>query len=387
MWRTPLSLIAGSADVNVTITSDTLIGNLWTYLGSPSGPQTVTVTVDNADIGDVQVTADWAGGSTFQFNAINGGRILGLGGDGGAGGDDNGATGTSGSHGGDGGAALSGNGFVLNIDIDGGFLLGGAGGGGGGSYDDLGASGDPGGGGGGGQGFSVTSGGAAGMPTGIPVASDGVDGGQGGPGAGGSGGGTNAGATGGGWGEGGISGVSTALSLTGGIGGRAGSAYLSTNGSTLVFNGAKSEATLITELRLIGESGAGFALMKSKNNNTAGGTAATSTGGFTFQINGDLLYIDSLNGDVTSTLYWFGGTGAPTTATYEVRSVSGTEYGNDSWTATGAAAGTWVDLDSPRTWSITNTGQREVQQQFEIRRVGSGGILESGILRLFMESP
>ena len=96
MFSSPLSLIAGGQLIERTISTDTLIGNLWTFLGSLEGVRDVTLIIDNADAGDIQVTLDWTAGSTFTIICINGGRILGLGGAGGRGGDDFGATGEAG---------------------------------------------------------------------------------------------------------------------------------------------------------------------------------------------------------------------------------------------------------------------------------------------------
>lgn len=160
-FRIPQALIAGGGSTRLTITSDTLIGNLHTFFGSPPGPRDVVLTVDGADVGDVRITLDWAPGSTFEIVCINDGRVLGLGGDGGAGGSDFGSTGDPGEHGADGGAAIA-SAYNVSIDVDDGYLLGGGGGGGGGAYADNGADGDSGGGGGGGQGFSPTDGGDAG---------------------------------------------------------------------------------------------------------------------------------------------------------------------------------------------------------------------------------
>lgn len=133
MWRNPL-IIAGGGAVTLTITSDTLIGNLHTFLGSPTGQQAINILIDGADVGDVQITTDFAAGSTFTFQCINGGRILGLGGDGGKGANRPVASNTynSGNKGSPGGHAIDSQ-YDVNIDIDDGYLFGGGGGGGGGS--------------------------------------------------------------------------------------------------------------------------------------------------------------------------------------------------------------------------------------------------------------
>lgn len=384
MWRIPVSLIAGAADFSVAITSDTLIGNLWTFFGSPAGPQTVVVIVDGANVGNVQVTADWTAGSTFQFICINGGRILGLGGKGGNGGDDNGAFGTSGYQGGDGGHALSSNGFTINIDIDDGYLMGGGGGGGGGSYDDTGAGGDAGGGGGGAAGFSVTTGGAGGSSIGLPPALPGSAGGPTGAGVGGVGGGSGIGigGDGGAFGLGGYTGYAdtTTSAYFGGTGGRAGNAFFPTNGATIVHTGVKLEATLVSEGRLVGQLTTGWVELANIIYNNGGFGGGSQTVGWTFSNVGLLTFNSSATADTPYSNNWFGGPFSATAigADFDVRTVVGHTSGTP-WTVSAAAEGTFINLTTTRVWSLTGTSV-ENQSLYEIRSVGSTGILASGYL-------
>jgi hypothetical protein len=387
VWRIPPPLFAGSGVINQVFTSDTLIGDLYTFLGSPSGPQEVTLTVDGADIGDVRITGSFAGGSTFDIICINGGRVVGLGGEGGDGGNDNGATGTSGSFGSNGGHALSITGFTVNLDIDDGFLLGGGGGGGGGGYSSTNNS--PGGGGGGGQGFGTgISGGAAGTPTGTPVANPGGDGSKSGPGTGGNGGDTtapgNAGGNGGSWGYGGAIGEfpTTAPSNFGGAGGSAGSAMVGSG--TLVFSGTKSQTTLEAENRIIGEIG-GYINIPGFLSNGVGGDNNSKTCGFDFQndTGGTLTLIRSggtpPSSNTNRTDSWE--IGNLNNADYELAALSGMRDG--TWDASAAADGTWTVLTTADLiWSITTTGNDAVTQMFAIRRAGdtSGNYLATGKL-------
>jgi hypothetical protein len=385
MWRIPAPLIAGGSETIASITLDTYIGNLWVYLGSPVGPREVVLVVDGADAGDIQITADWTAGSTFQINCINGGRVVGLGGNGGDGGNDNGATGTPGSAGGSGGPALSSNGFTVNIDIDDGYLLGGGGGGGGAAYDDTGAGGDAGGGGGGGAGFAVTTGGSAGVNIGSPPGTDGTDGGPTGAGVGGAGAGSglNIGGNGGEFGLGGYTGdADTSISAYyGGHGGRAGSAFLPTNSATIVYNGVKTEATLISEMRLLGQTTEGYAQLEQIIYNNGGFGGGVQTVGWTFSSVGLLTFNSSATPDTNYSNNWYGGPfGAVATgADFEVRTVSGHFFGT-AWSVEAAAIDTWIALGSDRVWSITGSGTTDTRSLYEIRSVGSSGILASGYL-------
>jgi len=389
MWRIPVSLIAGGSDSEILIESNQLIGNLWLFMGSLSGPQDVIVTVDGVDIGDVQVTADWAGGSTFQFVVINGGRILGLGGDGGNGGSDFGANTEGGFDATDGGSAISSNGFEINVDIDDGFLHGGGAGGGGGAGFDAGSSTDAGGGGGGGQGFSATNGGDRGVNIGLPAATDGGDGGPGGSGVGGVGAGSNPGGLGGNggpWGAGGHTGESFAAFLEGGVGGRGGSAFLPTNGATIVYNGVKNEATLITESRLIGLTTEGYPFMNRFQQSSGGNSGASTDVGFRFETNGNLTLIDDLGGNTTRTDTWFGGTGTPDTTAFEIRETPSQQF-NNSYDTRPASVGTWVTLDSSRTYEYNDVGPSSAFTHIEIRETGSANIYESGYISARAEGP
>jgi hypothetical protein len=390
MWNIPVSLIAGGSETLTTITSDTLIGNLWTFFGSPAGPQAVVLTIDGADVGDIQVTADWTTGTTFQFNCINGGRILGLGGAGGDGASDFGASTENGVAGGDGGSALSSNGFAINVDIDDGYLLGGGGGGGGGAGADNGATAEAGGGGGGGAGFSVTSGGSAGASIGLPPALDGNDGGPAGAGLGGDGAdvGVTDGGDGGGWGTGGTTGDSTdigAVRHRGGVGGTAGQAFLPTNGATITYNGAKTEATLISESRLIGETDTGYPELAKLLSANAGGGGFTEEGAWRFvAADGNLIKEDSVSVNTTYTAYWYAGTGSPTGADFDVRLTFQYEEG---WTTSAAAINTWVSLSSDRVWEMSVTGPTANTSHFEIRRNSDSRLLTSGWMNLSMLGP
>jgi hypothetical protein len=131
MWRIPPPLVAGIGDAqSALITSDTYVGDLYTYLGSPSGRQDVTITVDGADAGEIIITNAWTAGSTFTFIATNNGRILGMGGAGGAGAPDLGATGDVATAGTSGTAAITNQGnYSVAIDADDGYIYGGGGGG------------------------------------------------------------------------------------------------------------------------------------------------------------------------------------------------------------------------------------------------------------------
>ena len=315
MWRIPAPLMAGGASLNLTISVDTFCGNLWEFMGSPTGPQSVVITVDGADFGRVEITADWWGGSTFSFVCINGGRIVGEGGRGGTGALSLGGQGTGGGMGTAGGDALACDGFIVNVDVDDGFLCGGGGGGGGGSYTNFDTSfGEAGGGGGGGAGFinlatedftyddlvalNVSAnlglsdelldtilalnpvryfgaGGGPGNGQNPPNAEFGTDGTKYDMGLGGAGSTarfdpnpTSHGGNGGALGSGGQTGRSSyafgnyattwnrelyGRYLAGGVGGRAGNAFRPTNGASIVYTGSKSAATLRGEDRLRGE--------------------------------------------------------------------------------------------------------------------------------------
>lgn len=376
VWSTPIALMSGGGVITITINSDTYIGNLWTYLGTPSGEQAVTVIVDGADAGDIQITPDWTGGSTFQITCINGGRVIGLGGNGGAGGADLGATGQAGVNGSSGGAAITASsGVTVNLDIDDGYLFGGGGGGGGGSYTDTGVAGDPGSGGGGGQGFYATTGGAAGSPSGTPVAAAGAGGTKSAPGAGGTGSvsTTSYGGGGGGWGSGGQAGNSYQIAIPGsfglqyygGVGGTAGRAFYA-NGGALNLNGATSEAALISAGRIKGEIGP-FGAANFTSIVKFVSVAGASTTSITLRNDGDVLRNP---GAQTTSTQWATGTLASFGDDYEIRTrnTAGSNDTSGTWTATPAAAGTWIALTSDRTYSLNSAaGIESAASAVEIR--------------------
>lgn len=379
MWKKPLSLVSSGPSIERTITIDALVGNLHTYLGAPTGTQAVSVIVDGADAGDIQITTDWAAGSTFTITAINGGRILGLGGRGASGGIEWGTGGDAGSHGIAAQAAISSNGFAVDVDVDDGYLLGGGGGGGGGSAEDLGVFAYAGGGGGGGAGFSVTNGGAAGAQTGVYTApTPGGTGGPTGPGGGGvaGGGGKGFGGNGGVWGSGGQGGGSdemfqgTGFYLYGGRGGDAGAAFGTTNGAVVTLTGAKSEATLRTEDRLKGTIDTIVSSMGNFQFNTDS-DAASTTHGYTFASTGSLLNIDS-SGSVAVSGKWTSATIAANVGDdFEIRIRNiNTDDTDGTWDANPGPDGTWFALSSNQTWTFTNgAGARTTASFFEIRHV------------------
>lgn len=379
MWSRRIPFMGGNF-ISRIFTIDTIIDNMWAYLGNPTDTVFVTFIVDGADIGYPNITLDFAAGSTFTINCINGGRVLGLGGNGGKGGDDLGSDGTYGDGGVTGGAAITSNAFNVSVNIDDGFLLGGGGGGGGGAADDLGVTVDPGGGGGGGQGYGVTTGGAAG--TGSPLAAAGTGGTQAARGVGGAGG-TSAGdgGNGGVWGAGGRSGKSTDiagtgggfflspyLNLFGGVGGRGGRAFAPSGGAVISYSGAKNEATLRSEGRIKGETLANSINLIVIQSNSAS-DAGTTTHGWRFKSNGNLEKIQVAN-PVTYTDQWASVTETGFGANYQIRTGSRTGDIDGTWDVAAAAAGTWIDLSADRTWTFTHGGGlREVGQLFELRRI------------------
>lgn len=396
--------MAGSgAAVTVIFTEDTLIGNLWTFLGSPAGPQAVDITIDGVDLGNVQVTADWTGGTTFQFTCINGGRLIGLGGNGGMGGSDFGASGEAGQDGGGGSPGLTGAaGQTINVDIDEGFLLGGGGGGGGGSYVNLGLTGEPGSGGGGGAGFSVTTGGNPGSPSGIPAGSPGLNGGPSGPGAGGFGVGIGTGVdggSGGNWGAGGVSGSTSnmmagqAFFLVGGVGGRGGRAFVP-NGSSLVLNGAKSEVTLRSEERLLGETTSKIVSFASSRRGQSDSRAGTTTHGYQWRTDGILFHIDSAAGGGGNDIVGFWSSGVAVGSfgdDYEVRNRNkfSSQDKSRNWDSEPGPQGTFFPLTSFRSWTLTSSsGIQTTAGLFEIRLISApaSDIIDSVLLSITDEN-
>ena len=395
MWRSPLSIFGGSGAATVTFTEDAYVGDLYTYLGSPSSPVEVTITANDADVAYIAISNAFAGGSTFQFTAINNGRFIGVGGAGGVGGNDYGATGSKGFFGSSGGPAIESANFNINIDIDDGFLFGGGGGGGGGSFNDLGASGTPGGGGGGGIGWGNAAGGAAGSPTGSPVATAGSAGGQTAAGTGGAGGtsGTNDGGDGGGWGLAGVNGQfanpqQTVFGNTqgaGGAGGDSGPAFYPTAGAVATFNGSSSEATLRTENRIKGETDGriiipdrkvyGFHLGVGHPSYTYGWKFGSTAAGILTKIYpaGDTNYTDS----------WYVGNDI-TASEYEVRIVADTHGG--TWDTDPGTAGDWFAMSAARTWSLTTAAVPAYASSiFEVRRTDETLAAASGHLSAEVE--
>lgn len=371
MWRIPLPLFAGNSGIfTTTFTADEYIGDLFQYLGQPTGPVTVNFTADGVDLGEIIITNEFQPGSTFTFNAINGGRIVGEGGNGGDGGADFGASGDSGTRGQDGTPAIRSNGFNVNVNVDAGFLLGGGGGGGGGAYtntDPILGNGDAGGGGGGGQGWSGGVGGSGGNPsTGFPGPTDGGDGTRVGPGGGGDAGGvtaaSGAGGDGGIWGAGGDTGRSSvpgliggSFVLIGGIGGQAGEAFLGTNGATINLTGSKSEATLRSEGRIKGETAE--LVIDLPNNYLSlallimGDTNITV--GSTFRSDGDLAKIDSRVADVLNPEFWLNGTLVGVGSNYDIRRRGLSQDGT----------GTWFTAPAETTWTSLSTNQGLLLQE------------------------
>ncbi len=397
MFGFPPSLIAGGVTTNVEITSDEYIGDLFTYLGSPAGPVEVTFVVDNADAAEIIISQNFHPSSTFQFTAINGGRIIGTGGSGGSGGNDNGASGTRGNSGSDGGHAIYSNTFNVNVNVDNGYLLGGGGGGGGGSYNDTGTGGTPGGGGGGGAGWGNAAGGAAGNPTGTPVAQAGTAGSQTAAGSGGAGGTslTNDGGDGASYGFAGTHGqfaspksaVFGPVSGNGGAGGDAGSAFRPAGAATITFNGVKGETTLRSENRVKGEVDGylnippideviGFHVGIGHPQRSYGWEFENNTGG-------TLQKTDTDSGSVDLTTAWYVGN-AITAGDYFVRVSPTTEGGNWTNEPTGTP-GDWFQLSALRQWLvIRSTASGYAQAIFEIRRddetlPAASGLLSAGV--------
>ena len=387
MWRIPLSLIAGQGQIDVSITSDTLVGDLYTFLGSPPGQVDVVVTVDAAMAGNIVITTDFATGSTFTVNVINGGMVVGLGGNGGGGGITYGTTGEAGQRGFDGGPAIE-SAYDIDLDIDNGFLFGGGGGGGGGSFAVDGTVGVAGGGGGGGRGFSTTAGGLPG-DNGTPVpASQGGQGGPSGFGIGGAPSGTGLlnlmlGGNGGDWGSAGVSGTSSdllgaggTLFYSGGIGGKAGEAFKSNAGATVTYTGAKTEATLRTEGRIYGETDPEridlLRFFQGEISTTTSAVAMTlATTGFRFDSNGNLVFLDSFNGNTVNTDQWLSATAVGRGADYDirVRAFTPSEDQSGVWDTFPGTQGNWFNLASNREYSFaTTTSPTYVASLIEIRR-------------------
>jgi hypothetical protein len=252
--------LAGGGDtyIAIDITTDTTLGDLYVFLGSPTNTMHVTINVSNgAALLSTIIPNNFNPFSTFAINVTEAGFLTGAAGKGGKGGgafwensvDHASQDGQDGFAGGD--ALLTS--FNIDIDLDDGFVWGGGGGGGGGSGFDDASSAEAGSGGGGGQGHTTVAGGAVGNGPGNP--NPGVQGTISDEGAGGAagGGGGGAGGSGGSWGVDGNNGA--AATQAGGTGGTAGYAIKTVDGASINYSGAKNEATLISEDRLLGNTG------------------------------------------------------------------------------------------------------------------------------------
>ena len=390
MWRIPAPLIGGGADVIQTITSEVKIGDLYTYLGSPPNPVDVNITIDGVDVGCIIISSSFAGGSTFQFNCVNGGRILGLGGAGGDGTNYSGIP-SGGTRGEDGTAAMSSDGFAVLVDIDDGFLLGGGGGGGGGGAQQTGAfTGAAGGGGGGGCGFDVTFGGNGGNQAGVPPGFPGANGGRDLGGLGGAGGTpvfSNGGGNGGFWGTGGQAGDQVSQYASAGFllsnaaktGGRAGAAFLPLNGANITFIGAKTEATLRSEQRILGSTESDFVVYGFVTFQTSADVSVpgSSTTGTTFRSDGNINQGDLSGGGPLITSQWLPTTNATEAVKYEIRERNGANDVSGTWASrVNVTPGDWSALTSSRTQSISSaSGIQGAVTMMEIRRADYTGLV------------
>ena len=399
MWRIPGPLLSSGGTQSLYFSSDIWIGDLWVYMGSPSSPVDVLVTADNCDVGGIYVPADFTAGSTFQLTGANGGRFIGEGGDGGVGGNDTGSSATSGTAGNGGGHAVSSEGFIINVDIDNGYLLGGGGGGGGASGADRGATADAGGGGGGGQGFNGGAGGAGGSGS-TPVADAGTAGSVSAPGAGGGGGGVTApfpdGGGGGNWGESGTRGFHTTTgggphnTIRAGRGGSAGNAFAPMSGSAaLNLNGAASEATLRSSGRISGETDG--LIVAHSTFVSFGSSMASFTLGWTWGNNGELTRLNSLSGNTVISGYFWRDTQAGSgianfdNTLYEIVQDSGTAASGSGWDTEFPAPDIYYPLTTNRTLSITDSAFRSPSEMIRIRRIGEAGDLAMGFYGVEME--
>lgn len=386
MWRIPVSLIAGGGETLLNFTSDTWVGDLWTYIGSPALPVEVSITADGCDVGGIYVSANFAAGSTFQCTAINGGRFIGKGGDGGTGADDLGSSTQNGGHGFAGGHAISSEGFTINVDVDDGFLFGGGGGGGGAAGVDLGATADAGGGGGGGIGFTGQGGfGGEGGNGSSPSAKDGLDGSSSAVGAGGSGGGTSTatavGGDGGFWGEAGKRGYYDGTTRRGGSGGIAGNAFAPISGAASVnFNGTLTESQLRSSGRVLGETVGQIILQSARTSRAQSALGNSVNVGFAFESDGELNIINTVSGGgIQSGYYWrdtINATGFESNfvvANYEILREAATRTGTWDNTSNFASEDTWLSLSaSPQVYD-TSTTISAAAQLFKIRRTTASG--------------
>lgn len=394
MWRIPAPLIAGGGNFTETFTADEYIGNLYTYLGSPSSPTVVNWQIDGCDLGEIIIPNTFAPGSSFSFTCVNGGRILGEGGAGGVGGADFGTTGDTAGNGNSGTPAISSNGFNVSLNIDDGFLFGGGGGGGGGAYSAQTGYGHPGGGGGGGQGWSGGSGGSAGAPSGVPSAANGGPGSRVGAGAGGSGAAiiddpvNNDGGAGGTWGLGGRTGIITDLLdasgnflYYGGLGGQAGAAFSGFNGGSLTLTGSSSETTLRSQGRILGQTSAPYLLSPFFH---IVSVTSVQTGGIRFETDGDLTKVKPT--PETQTAFWLNGSLAAVGSNYEARVTNLTLQPNakDGTFSTSAAAdGTWISISAAREWNKAFAGADRVAALFDVRRNDHPGVGADDVMMSF----
>ena len=401
-FRVPSPLMAGGADILVVLNSDTWVGDLYTYLGSPAAAASIQIVADGCDVGGIYISSDFTTGSEFQLTAINDGRFVGYGGNGGDGAEDYAQYPGTGGQGENGGHAVSSEGWTVNIDIDDGYLFGGGGGGGGASSYHVSSSGSGGGGGGCGManedytpyGFYQGTGGDPG--TGIaPAAQAGTNGSTSGQGLGGNGGGTivatAVGGDGGFWGEAGQPGYGQYYYATwpnnhiagyGGRGGVAGNAFAPISGSAAVnFNGGLTETQLRSQSRILGET-AGFitaALSHGINiTDDAGGTV-----GWNYYNTGELEYIHSIAGNLVLDGYYWRDTldsytrSNFTASLYEIRRLSSHKSTSSSWTSA-FTEDSWLSAGSTRTVSKTGTPTILIVQMVQIRRAQGSPAYGSG---------
>jgi hypothetical protein len=270
-WGSNIIAMLGSAQLSVTFTTDQTDLDLYAYFGSPAGAGVAIVTFSACDAQSLNIGA-WPNGSIVNLILLSSARILGRGGVGGAGGAStpyghNENAGQVGQPGNPGGDALTATGAItVNINLDAGYCFGGGGGGGGGGGSD-GSDGagnyGGGGGGGGGQGWQTSIAGGIGGTSTRRAGQAGTIGTDATNGLGGYSGRHVAaghsvpdgdGADAGTWGVAGGTGVTGwNVGRVGGAGGAAGKA-INAPATTFVFNGALTEAQLVTALRIIGAS-------------------------------------------------------------------------------------------------------------------------------------
>lgn len=414
MWRNPL-LISGSGEsVEVIFNTRTAQADLFVLLGEPSIAYDWDITVDGVDMLGFVISSSFPPGTTFQFNLINGGRIVGFGGLGGNGGTVA-ASEVGGARGGNGGDAIN-SVFPVSIDCDDGFLLGGGGGGGGGATYHIPSTTNKaaGSGGGGGAGFAyeidspffpsgffTSSPGIAGTGNiGVAAPENGTFGNFDTPGTGGTI--LTAGGDGGVLGSAGLAGTGVspftgsgqAFDGTGGAGGNAGRAFYGVGSANLTLTGVKSEATLRAQGRIRGQSkgpyftggsntGIGTGADEQRYTNDAS-VAASSTHGFTFKSDGSLQYLNGISDPIQTQLFMAGTTGFVGTD-FQVRQVSGPGTTlTGTWDSEAAAIDTWIDLSADRTWSFTHIGGgatiRTCGRLFELRRADVPGGSDDEIL-------